>query len=176
MSVAYYRDGDGNFLGAFANGAVPGISYFSVSSPPAVAGMVWSGEAWVDSVASVRLAKQAALVAERNARVDAGYVTGGHTWAIDDSAISRTNGLASLAIQVLQSVEGASWDSSQTFFATDGASVTFATPGGFLNNSRPLVAWRLAIDNNYASISADIAAADTVNDVNAIDVTAGWPS
>lgn len=176
MAVTYYIDGSGNYLGAF-EGATPSTSpHYEVASPPDYYNQVWSINTWVDSLASAKTARLAALVAQQQSHLAAGYTAGGHTYAIDPTSMTAAANLSDFATQCATSVSGATWDSNQKYPDINGAAVTVSTAATWLTVSRGAFAKALAITNNYNSIAASINAAGSVSAVNAIDVTAGWPA
>jgi hypothetical protein len=96
MSAKYFSDADGNYLGAFAGGAEPPAGAIERDGPPASAGAMWQGDAWVDPAPTGENVNQ-----ERERRILAGksFTLSGHADPVAVSGYDTTQtNLLALAI------------------------------------------------------------------------------
>jgi polysaccharide pyruvyl transferase WcaK-like protein len=117
-----------------------------------------------------RLLEVAAELAKRNA---AGFTYNGKPYQLDDASQARITALAVKADRFVAGAAGASW--SGTFIAADNSEVTFAATefGAFADAAANIVIARRL----YArGIKNDILAAADGAALDAINVSAGWPS
>lgn len=163
-------------------------------APPAEAGVYptdeaaigWNFDAGVFSpppaplrtMAEVAAARLDEVTAEFNSRVDAGMPYQGGVVQIDDESRGNIQGVAAYADKVVAGVAGFSWPPAMVakgWRLKDNTYLPMPEPADIYAMAGAVALHYMALRYRAAALKDSIHAAATVEELNAIDITQGWP-
>lgn len=193
QTTKYYRDADGNYLGAWTTvrdgdqwvdhpGAPEGA--IEVDQPPTDGRQKWDSDAqaWVMPLALRAAGKIAAIDAERDRLLQAGKLYAGlHVALLDkhgtDGPRADLSGMATHAIGVLLGLPGLSWpeDYQTGWIAVENERIPMPTPAEGLALAQAAGTYFAAVvqcarDKKDACLAAEDEAA-----LDAVSIEDGWP-
>lgn len=175
-------DGDLDAECIIHNGNIVGLSWHGNSAMPDADEIEAEWDRIADAVAldEARALKAAAVMALRQSKIDGGFTFGGtafQTRPDDRENVAGAAQLAFMAIAAGAQPDDLRWhggDSDFVWIAEDNSLVSMDAPT-VIDFAKALAAHKSACIFNARALKDAIAAAETVEDVAAIDITVGWP-
>ena len=129
-----------------------------------------------DPLPAVRAQTEAQVQATLAAKLAAGFAIGSNVVAIDQTAQAEIGSLAILALATLGGQVTTPWPTGRTWPLVSGTPIPLTTPQDLIAVGGPCAHYVWSIKNYAIGLIAQIEAATTAAAVQAIDITAGWPT
>lgn len=163
------------------------VGWVNAAPPELPAGDVaqWVGAGWVfvpqaaqasANLAPARAAASASVSAQFTQLIAAGYPTGGLHVAIDDGSFARLLNMALTAMGAMGEPPGGWPTNYQTWFTIEGPAIPLPTPADGIALAHAAGLYHSQAVVNEAALLAQIAAADDLPTLQAIDPNSGWPT